>query len=58
MRLSHSGFEVDDKFMLVAPSNEIERAVLAPAISFAGAAKNAGYHGPVFRLGFAYVVGR
>jgi len=68
LRLSHSGFEVNDrimrprfyrwrdidKFMLVAPSNEIEQAVLAPAISFADAAKNGDGHGPVFRVGFAY----
>ena len=40
--------------MLVAPSTEIERAVLAPAISFAEAACNGGDHGPVFRVGFAY----
>jgi len=66
LRLSTSGFEVNDrilrprrydwcdieKFMLVAPTAEIERAVLTPAISFSEVGKDGGGL-PVFRVGFA-----
>jgi hypothetical protein len=41
-----------EKFMLVAPTAEIERAVLAPAISFSEVIKDGGGL-PVFRVGFA-----
>ena len=71
LRLSGSGFEVNDRilrprryqwgdierFMLVAPSAEIEHAVLAPPISFAEAFKD-GVALPVFRVGFALSTGR
>ncbi len=67
LRLSSSGFEVNDrirrprryewrdieKFMLVAPSDQIEHAVLAPSISFGEAVKDGGVQHPVFRVGFA-----
>jgi hypothetical protein len=67
LRLSSSGFEVNDrirrprryewrdieKFMLVAPSDQIEHAVLAPSISFAEAVKDGDVQLPVFRVGFA-----
>jgi hypothetical protein len=66
LRLSSSGFQVNDrilrprhhewrdieKFMLVAPTAEIERAVVAPAISFTEALTD-GVQLPAFRVGFA-----
>ncbi len=70
LRLSSNGFEVNDriftprrygwrdieKFMLVAPSHQIEHAVLAPSISFAEAVKD-GVPPPLFRVGFALSTG-
>lgn len=70
LRLSSSGFEVNDrilrprryawsdieKFMLVAPSAQIEHAVLAPSISVAEAVKGGGVQ-PSFRVGFAVSTG-
>lgn len=66
LRLTSSGFEVNDrifkprryrwreieKFMLVAPSSQIENAVLAPAVSFSDALRD-GVGGPSFQVGFA-----
>jgi hypothetical protein len=71
LRLSSSGFQVNDrilrprcyewrdieKFMLVAPTAEIEHAALAPAISFAEAVKDGGVEHPAFRVGFALSTG-
>jgi hypothetical protein len=70
LRLSSNGFEVNDriftprrygwrdieKFMLVAPSQQIEHAVLAPAVSFADGLKD-GAPPPLFRVGFALSTG-
>lgn len=71
LRLSTSGFEVNDrifrprryewrdieKFMLVAPSAQIEHAVVAPGISFREAATDGGVRLPAFRVGFALSTG-
>lgn len=68
LRLSNSGFEVNDrifrprryrwcdieKFMLVAPSSQIEQAVLAPAVTFADAVPAWDDQPASFRVGFAY----
>jgi hypothetical protein len=66
LRLSSTGFEANDrllkprryhwrdidKFMLVAPSSDIEDAVVAPAKTFAEAFRDGGTQYPVFRVGF------
>ena len=71
LRLSTSGFEVNDrifrprryewrdieKFMLVAPSAQIEHAVVAPGISFREAATDGGVRLPAFGVGFALSTG-
>jgi hypothetical protein len=70
LRLSSNGFEVNDrilrprryawrdieKFMLVAPSAQIDHAVVAPGISFAEAATS-GVQAPSFLVGFACSTG-
>ncbi len=71
LRLSTSGFEVNDrifrprryvwrdieKFMLVAPSDQIDHAVVAPGVSFAEAARGDGAQPAAFRVGFALSTG-
>jgi hypothetical protein len=66
LRLSSKGFEVNDrtftprryewreidKFMLVAPSAQVDRAAVAPAKTFAQALKDGGAQSPAFRVGF------
>jgi rhodanese-related sulfurtransferase len=72
LRLSSAGFAVNDrtftarryewheidKFMLVAPSADIEYAVVAPPKAFAEAYRDGGTQSPVFRVGFHCSSGR
>ena len=51
LRLSSEGFEVD-KFMLVAPSADIDYAVVAPGKSFVEAYRDGGTQSPAFSVGF------
>jgi hypothetical protein len=72
LRLTSKGFEVNDRvftarrvewheidtFMLVAPSADIEYAVVAPGKTFAEALRDGGTQSPAFRVGFRCSPGR
>jgi hypothetical protein len=72
LRLTSKGFEVNDrvftarrfewheidKFMLVAPSADIEYAVVAPPKTFAEAVRGGSTQSPAFRVGFHCSPGR
>ena len=71
LRLDSKGFEVNDrllrprrygwreidKFMLVAPSGQVEHAVVAPGSTFAEAAKNTAAQPSPMSVGFSYAPG-